>query len=157
MTGLKQLRRDKNLTQLQIAQFVHTLPSAVAQWELCSRYPTLGQIIKLCRVLDCTPVQLFEGCADSRDIPFFDLENPPAIVQLPQGYISHPCHFALSLPYSLSERVQAGDTCYFELCDDAKSGDIVVCTDSSCNCSITVCRTDTANIAAVCRLLVTSM
>lgn len=160
MTGLKSIRKSRNLSQLQLADFVHESPSTVAMWETGTKHPHPGQVIKLCRVLECSPCDLYAITDREKaktTVPLFDLlqGTKPQSVPIPDT-ASHRCHFAVVVPYPLSGRVQAGDICFFELTAKAKNGDIVITLEGS-RYSICICDSNTANIAAVCRMLSVKM
>ena len=143
MNNLKQLRKKKGFSQLQLAAFLHTSPSTVALWELGQKSAELGQLLMLCRVLECSPCDLFlppcdedDGCFD---LPLFSADVQPAVsfVRLSCGHPLSVCHFGAVIPHSLSSRIQQGDICYFEMCSNCADGDVVICLD--CDSNATIC------------------
>lgn len=55
------LRKQKNLTQRQLADLIGVDPSTIRNWERDrDGTKTFAKIAKLCEILNCTPVDLFE-------------------------------------------------------------------------------------------------
>lgn len=58
---IKSRRQEKKLTQKAVAQFVGKSASAVTQWELDVTQPNGENLVKLARILECTPEWLISG------------------------------------------------------------------------------------------------
>ena len=58
---IKALRKDKKLTQVNVAKSVGVSSVAVTQWEQDSSKPGGNNLISLAKVLDCTPDWLLNG------------------------------------------------------------------------------------------------
>lgn len=157
MKNLRSLRKEKNMSQLNLADFLHISPSTVAQWELGSRTPRLGQILTLCRILNCTPARLL--CDDScNTLPLFSAGRDHSIsfIQLPCECADISCHFGVVISENLSPRILQGDICFFELCRDFSPNDVVIALDGEHREKIFMADDSCSfadNVVAVCRFL----
>ncbi|WP_353933375.1 helix-turn-helix transcriptional regulator (plasmid) [Okeanomitos corallinicola TIOX110] len=62
ISKVAQLRKQKNLTQRQLADLVGVDPSTVRNWEReRGGIETFVKLAKLCKTLDCTIEDLFEA------------------------------------------------------------------------------------------------
>jgi putative transcriptional regulator len=62
VSKVAQLRKQKNLTQRQLADLVGVDPSTVRNWEReRGGIETFVKLAKLCKTLDCTIEDLFEA------------------------------------------------------------------------------------------------
>ncbi|WP_071192238.1 helix-turn-helix transcriptional regulator [Trichormus sp. NMC-1] len=62
ISKVAQLRKQKNLTQRQLADLVGVDPSTVRNWERDrGGIETFVKLAKLCKTLDCTIEDLFEA------------------------------------------------------------------------------------------------
>jgi transcriptional regulator with XRE-family HTH domain len=62
VSKVAQLRKQKNLTQRQLADLVGVDPSTVRNWERDrGGIETFVKLAKLCKTLDCTIEDLFEA------------------------------------------------------------------------------------------------
>lgn len=50
---LRTLRKEKGLTQVQLAQMVHVDQTAISQWERGITQPRLKNCLQLAKILDC--------------------------------------------------------------------------------------------------------
>lgn len=158
MKNLKLLRKAKGYSQLQLSEFMHISPSTVAEWEHSGTSVRIGQLIKLCKILDCIPVDLFDvPCCDKNCIciPVFSQNLPCDVTfeQISRDNPYHPLHFGIKLNSDLSHRFRSGDVCFFTFGNTAAQGDVVLsCDENGCE-HITHCTEpdSTADIAAVCR------
>lgn len=57
----KQLRKDKDLTQEQIADIFHVSPQAVSRWETGTNYPDIETLLQLSSFFDVTVDELLEA------------------------------------------------------------------------------------------------
>lgn len=64
---LKRLRKEKNLTQLQLAERIGVTKSVISAYESSSRYPSYDILIKLAGIFRVTTDYLL-GLANSRTI-----------------------------------------------------------------------------------------
>ncbi len=55
MVMIAQERRKKNWTQKQLAEMIGVANSTLNQWETGLRRPNVDMLVKLARVLGCTP------------------------------------------------------------------------------------------------------
>ncbi len=53
-TRLRSLRKERSLTQAQLAEFLGKSPSAVRMWELGSNEPDMTSLIRLANLFDCS-------------------------------------------------------------------------------------------------------
>ncbi|WP_251615670.1 helix-turn-helix transcriptional regulator [Pumilibacter muris] len=60
---LRELRKEKALTQTQLAQILNVSQATVAKWETGDREPDLIMILRLCEVLE-TSVDYLLGVSD---------------------------------------------------------------------------------------------
>lgn len=61
MSRVAQLRKQKNLTQRQLADLIGVDPSTVRNWERDrGGVDTFVKLARLCDALDCHPADLFE-------------------------------------------------------------------------------------------------
>ena len=56
---LQQLRKEKGLTQKQLADNLGVDPSAVSLWESGKTAPTVANLMKIAVILNCNPGDLF--------------------------------------------------------------------------------------------------
>ncbi|MBQ9611269.1 MAG: response regulator [Lachnospiraceae bacterium] len=66
---LKILRKEKGLTQLQLATKLFVNPSTIARWENGSRLPDASMITRLARVLETDIGTLLSAAAESSEAP----------------------------------------------------------------------------------------
>ncbi|WP_231510425.1 helix-turn-helix domain-containing protein [Fischerella sp. PCC 9605] len=72
MSKVAELRKQRNLTQRQLADLIGVDPSTIRNWERDrGGVDTFVKIAKLCEILDCNPSDLFEvqklGIEDSEN------------------------------------------------------------------------------------------
>lgn len=138
MKNLKLLRKAAGYSQLQLAAFLYTNPSTISNWELGKSVPRIGQMVKMCRVLNCIPSDFFDipdcenGCTY---IPVFSQTLPCDVtfeeVSADNSY--PPLHFGIKLNSDLSGRLRNGDVCFFSMEKAAAEGDIVLGCDENFN------------------------
>lgn len=58
MVALKELRKQNNLSQDELAKMVGVGQPAVAMWESGRTVPSMRHVIKLCTVLKCSADQI---------------------------------------------------------------------------------------------------
>ncbi len=68
MDGLKRLRHERMLTQVELAQQVGVSQQAVQYWEAGTRYPRPAQRRKLCQVLDVSPAELLRALEAGQEV-----------------------------------------------------------------------------------------
>ncbi len=51
---LKEIREEKGVTQLQLANYMNTKQQTVSKWEKELLEPAYDSLIKLCKFFDCT-------------------------------------------------------------------------------------------------------
>ncbi len=51
---LKEVREDKGVTQLQLADFMNTKQQTISKWEKKLLEPPYDSVVKLCKYFDCT-------------------------------------------------------------------------------------------------------
>ena len=54
-------RKEKNLTQRQLAEQLHVTHKAVSKWETAKGLPDISTVPQLCSALDITPAEFFSG------------------------------------------------------------------------------------------------
>ena len=58
---ISELRKEKDLTQLQLAELLHVSDKAVSRWETGKGFPDIGSLQSLAEVLDVTVTELLKG------------------------------------------------------------------------------------------------
>ncbi len=51
---LSALRRENNITQEQLAEYMGVSRQAISKWESCTAYPETDKLIKMCELFDCS-------------------------------------------------------------------------------------------------------
>lgn len=51
---LKELRKEKKLTQTELANYLCTTQDSISLWELGKSYPDIPTLIKICKFFDVT-------------------------------------------------------------------------------------------------------
>lgn len=51
---LSALRRENNVTQEQLAEYLGVSRQAISKWESCTAYPETDKLIKMCELFDCS-------------------------------------------------------------------------------------------------------
>lgn len=67
ITGLKELRRTKSMTQADLARMIGVTQSVVAQWERGATMPNAAKLPELASMLNCTIDDLFGRTPSGRD------------------------------------------------------------------------------------------
>lgn len=75
-------RKDKNLTQQQLAEMLHVTHKAVSKWETAKGMPDISIIPTLCSALDITPTEFFMG----EDMPGLQSEDNRLILSVAEKY-----------------------------------------------------------------------
>lgn len=57
--GLRTLRKEKGLTQVQLAQMIHVDQTAISQWERGIAQPRLRNCLQLVQILECSIEDIF--------------------------------------------------------------------------------------------------
>ena len=57
--GLRTLRKEKGLTQVQLAQMVRVDQTAISQWERGIAQPRLRNCLQLAQILECSIEDIF--------------------------------------------------------------------------------------------------
>ncbi len=57
---LKKLRKDRNLSQVELAKISNLAPSAISQFESNSREPAYSSVISIAKALQVNPGELFD-------------------------------------------------------------------------------------------------
>lgn len=153
--NLRYLRIKAGYSQAQIADFLQIGNSTAFRMEKGMCHPTLAQIITLCKVLDCTPAQLYalQCDKDNRQIPVFDLiyKTVDSVHSHCRGDISD-CHFGIVLDRNISDRFSAGDTCFFAIGASPHPNDLVVSIDGNLHWQISLYDgSNSCDVAAVCK------
>ncbi|MBR2502815.1 MAG: helix-turn-helix transcriptional regulator [Oscillospiraceae bacterium] len=157
MHNLKKLRLKKGYTQAMLAEFAGVGAGVAARWELGQTLPSLCQISKLCRALSCSPAGLFLTEDDCRcsgmgevAVPVFS-DGGAAAYTISVSEEEKVPHFGIVMPYSVSERINKGDICFFVMADSADDGDVVIAADVNGEETITQYSTDMPHrVVAVC-------
>ena len=56
---LKKARKDKGLTQLQLANSLNLSRTTISGWEISQYYPTMEALVRICKELDVSADYLF--------------------------------------------------------------------------------------------------
>lgn len=78
--NLKKLRKNKNLSQEQLAEKVDVSRQSVSKWETGEAYPEMNNILKLCKIFHCRINDLVNDAIT--DIDYLDDEVKENIVKL---------------------------------------------------------------------------
>ena len=68
MKGLKQSRKDRGLSQRDLAALMNVTVQTISNWECGQRTPDISNTIKLMRSLDCDFNKLTGGKRDGRTL-----------------------------------------------------------------------------------------
>ncbi len=68
MDGLKRLRHERMLTQVELAEKVGVSQQAVQYWEAGTRYPRPAQQRKLCQILEVSPAELLRALEAGQEV-----------------------------------------------------------------------------------------
>ncbi|HGC8756535.1 TPA: helix-turn-helix domain-containing protein [Streptococcus agalactiae] len=74
-TALKELRKEKKLTQTELASKLNISQKSYSNWESGKAEPTLDNIIKLANILDTTTDELLGRQLDFGDKVIFNITN----------------------------------------------------------------------------------
>ena len=77
---LKKLRKEKGLSQVQLADQLFVDKSTIARWENGSRLPDATMITRLSEILKVDPVSLFSAVADSEEAPNIILVDDSKVI-----------------------------------------------------------------------------
>ena len=58
---IAQKRREKNLTQLELASMLHLSEKTISKWECCKGFPEASTVLALCNILEITANELLSG------------------------------------------------------------------------------------------------
>ena len=67
-TRIASLRKNKKMTQQDLAKYIYVADKTISSWELNRTEPSLEDIIKLSKVLDCNASYLIYGDIKRNDI-----------------------------------------------------------------------------------------
>ncbi len=73
--NLRKLRKEKKLTQAQLASMLNVDQTLVGKWELHKVFPNDKTLIKLCEILECSIDFLLTGKESSWKKDFVNVEN----------------------------------------------------------------------------------
>ena len=70
---LKEYRKSLNMTQKDVADFMNLTQSAYSLWELGKRVPDANQLLRLSKLFNCTPNDLYgiKGAMSAAIDPLF--------------------------------------------------------------------------------------
>ena len=54
MTAIKDARKQRGLTQTELAQLINVTQGAISQWENGNSRPTLDNLVAIARALNCS-------------------------------------------------------------------------------------------------------
>lgn len=137
---IRELRRQRNYTQAELAKLLCVSRSTVAMWERNVRRPDYQILLKLCRIFDVTPTELLGGEeSEEAGIPVLSCvkENAPIPVISDGDIIEHAAietneikgrsYFGLRiLGSSMAPRMREGDVVIVRRQHTAEDGDTVV-------------------------------
>ncbi len=52
--NIRNIRKDRGLTQTKLAERIGVLPNAISQWETGRRKPRTSKLKRIAKVLECT-------------------------------------------------------------------------------------------------------
>ena len=151
MKNLKNLRLKNEYSQFQLAEFMDVGTSVICRWENGFTLPTPAQTVKLCRILNCSPRELFTPVAHQCDntvlIPLF--EDDTVTLQTFPACGEETADFGIVLSENIADRLFAGDICYFRISSHAQKGSIVL-TGNGYDARAEVYNDSIQNVIAVC-------
>ena len=131
MKNLKNLRLKNEYSQFQLAEFMDVGTSVICRWENGFTLPTTAQTVKLCRILNCSPRELFtpvvHQCDNTVLIPLF--EDDTVTLQSFPACGEETADFGIVLSENIADRLFAGDICYFRISSQGQKGSIVLTSD----------------------------
>ena len=74
MYRLAELRRERRMTQTELARMLNVSDGAVSMYESGKRQPTFEMLLKICEIFGCTIDYLLDRSADGADRSQFILE-----------------------------------------------------------------------------------
>lgn len=72
---VSQLRKEKGLTQRELAEKLYTTDKAVSKWETGTSIPDVAMLVPLAQVLGVTVTELLQGERITRDMPLAETET----------------------------------------------------------------------------------
>ena len=84
--NLYTLRKNKGISQEQLAELVDVSRQSVSKWELAESYPTVENIFKLCNVLNCKMNELINENLTDFDLLSDDIKNTEKLYERFLGY-----------------------------------------------------------------------
>ena len=72
-TTLHMLRKEKKVTQEQLAQNLGVSPQAVSKWEMDAANPEMDKALEVCRIFNCSLDNLFREDMDKRSDAYSNL------------------------------------------------------------------------------------
>ncbi|MBR6519196.1 MAG: helix-turn-helix transcriptional regulator [Oscillospiraceae bacterium] len=151
MKNLKTLRLKNEYSQSQLAGLMEVGASVVCRWEKGLTAPALPQVIRLCRLLHCSPLELYSDQPSPSDgtapIPVFE-EDVVTIQYFPLNG-EKTADFGIILSENMADRLFAGDICYFRISSHGQTGSIVLTSDGHDVCTKVYDET-VQNVIAVC-------
>ena len=63
--NLRKIRKDRGLTQVQLAQMVHVDQTAISQWERGITQPRLKNCLQLAKILKCNVEDICTGTTEA--------------------------------------------------------------------------------------------
>lgn len=138
MKSLKELRRAKGLSQVELAKLLDVNQSAISQWEKGRTSPDYQKLLRLSEVLDVS-VDALVGTVQREErtripvlgeiragIPVEAIEDVLGFEEIPESMAKQGSHFALRIKGdSMLPRFCPGDIVIVRQQPDADSGDIV--------------------------------
>lgn len=76
---LKDKRVQKNLTQMQVADYVGVSYQAVSNWERGNSMPDIAKLDELCQLLDCTLQDLLGSSKETKLVEQFMEQKETAV------------------------------------------------------------------------------
>lgn len=56
--NLKEIRKFRNITQVELSELLGVSQQLLSKYEQNKAYPSVDVLLKLCKILDCSPNQL---------------------------------------------------------------------------------------------------
>ena len=84
--NLYTLRKNKGISQEQLAELVDVSRQSVSKWELAESYPTVENIFKLCNVLNCKMNELINENLTDFELLSDDIKNTEKLYERFLGY-----------------------------------------------------------------------
>lgn len=157
--NLRKLRREKKLTQTELAEILCVSSGTIAMWETSKRNPDFSLIIKIAEFFNVSVDSLLGNASLKKGIPIPVLGSIPAGIpleaitdildyeEIPEKMAKSGEYFALKVKGdSMAPKILNGDIVIIRKQEDAESGNICVVMVNGYDATLKEIKKDTAGI-----------